>query len=65
VVVNEAPPAQAAISSIPLGTIVQALPSGCKSVVVGQVNYTNCAGVYYKTAFQGDNLVYVVVESPL
>lgn len=65
VVVNEAAPAHVAVSGVPIGTVVQALPSGCKSVVVGGVNYTDCTGVFYKAAFQGNNLVYVVVESPL
>ena len=63
VVVNQASPAP--VSAVPIGTVVQTLPSGCKSVVVGGVKYTDCAGAFYKTAFQGNNLVYVVVESPL
>lgn len=51
--------------SVPVGTVVQALPGGCKSVDVNNVSYSDCGGVFYKAAFQGNNLVYVVVESPL
>ena len=56
------PPAAAlAVSAVPIGTVVQALPAGCTSVAVGGVNYSDCGGVFYKAAFQGNNLVYVVV----
>jgi hypothetical protein len=65
VVVTSPPPAAPAPSAVPIGTVVQALPAGCKSVVVGGVNYSDCGGVFYKAAFQGNNLVYVVVPSPL
>ena len=59
------PPAAApAVSAVPIGTVVQALPAGCTSVAVGGVNYSDCGGVFYKAAFQGNNLVYVVVEKP-
>lgn len=61
VVVVTSPPA----SAVPIGTVVQALPGGCASVVVSGANYSNCGGVFYKAAFQGNNLVYVVVENPL
>ena len=52
-------------SAVPVGTVVQALPAGCTSVVANGVNYSDCGGVFYKAAFQGNNLVYVVVENPL
>ncbi|MGZ6219989.1 MAG: hypothetical protein ACXWMV_08325 [Syntrophales bacterium] len=65
VVVTAPPPAAPAPSGVPIGTVVQALPAGCKSVVVGGVSYSDCAGAFYKAAFQGNNLVYVVVPSPL
>jgi len=51
-------------ASVPAGTMVQTLPAGCSSVVKSNVNYFNCGGVYYKAAFQGNNLVYVVVQQP-
>lgn len=47
----------------PVGTIVTALPPGCAQVQVNGVAYSNCGGVYYRAAFQGESLVYVV-EKP-
>ena len=44
----------------PVGTIVSTLPAGCKPEVKGGVELQNCGGVYYRAAFQGNNLVYVV-----
>jgi hypothetical protein len=45
-----------------IGTIVPALPQGCAPVAVNGVEYQNCGGVYYRAAFQGNNLVYVVQQ---
>lgn len=42
------------------GTVVTALPAGCRAEISGGVEYQNCGGVYYRAAFQGNNLVYVV-----
>ena len=42
------------------GTVVNALPAGCKPETKSGVEYQNCGGVYYRAAFQGNNLVYVV-----
>ena len=44
----------------PLGTVVGTLPSGCVSAPVSGVEYYLCSGTYYRAAFQGNNLVYVV-----
>jgi cell division septation protein DedD len=44
----------------PVGTVVTALPAGCKPETKSGVEYQNCGGVYYRAAFQSDNLVYVV-----
>ena len=41
------------------GTVVNALPAGCKPETKGGVEYQNCGGVLYRAAFQGNNLVYV------
>jgi hypothetical protein len=57
--------AATAVSVVPVGTVVQALPQGCQAVAVGGVNYSDCSGVFYKAAYQGNNLVYVVVEKPI
>jgi hypothetical protein len=43
-----------------VGTVVNALPAGCKPETRSGVEYQNCGGVYYRSAFQGNNLVYVV-----
>ena len=58
------PPAQP-VSAVPIGTVVETLPGGCTPVTVGNVKYQDCAGSFYRTAFQGNNLVYVVSEKPL
>ena len=47
-------------AAVPIGTVVPNLPSGCNSIVIGGVNYFNCAGVYYRAGFQGNNIVYIV-----
>jgi hypothetical protein len=61
---SAAPPAAPAATAVPIGTVVQALPAGCTSMVVSGVSYSNCGGSFYKAAFQGNNLVYVVVPKP-
>jgi len=43
-----------------VGTVVNVLPAGCKPETKSGVEYQNCGGVYYRAAFQGNNLVYVV-----
>jgi len=42
------------------GAVVSARPAGCKPETRNGVEYQNCGGVYYRAAFQGNNLVYVV-----
>jgi hypothetical protein len=54
-----------ASSGVPVGTVVQSLPAGCTAVTVSGVQYQDCGGSFYKAAFQGNNLVYVVVEKPI
>ena len=57
------PPAQAPAGPVPIGTVVHALPPGCAKTPIGGVEYYNCApGVYYRAAFQGNNLVYVAAQ---
>ncbi len=53
-------PAAAPGTAVPIGTTVTALPAGCTSTTIGGVGYFNCAGTYYKPAYQSNNLVYVV-----
>jgi len=53
---------RAAGSAVPIGTMVPNLPSGCSSTVINGTNYFNCAGVYYRAGFQGNNVVYIVSQ---
>ncbi len=46
----------------PIGSTVSTLPQGCVSAPRDNVQYFNCAGVVYRVAFQGNNLVYVVTQ---
>ena len=47
----------------PLGTTVSTLPAGCVATPIDGVEYFNCGpGVYYRSAFQGNNLVYVATQ---
>ena len=43
-----------------VGTAVAALPGGCESATINGVNYSKCGGVYYRPAYQGNTLVYIV-----
>jgi len=45
-----------------VGTIVSSLPAGCVQEAKGGVEYQKCGNVYYRSAFQGNNLVYVVQQ---
>jgi len=43
--------------------VVSALPPGCVSTPINGVQYFSGApGVYYRAAFQGNNLVYVAAQ---
>jgi len=53
-------PAAAAGHRLAVGTVVTKLPAGCTQQAVGGVEYQVCGGNYYRAAFQGSNLVYVV-----
>lgn len=53
---------QAPAGTLSVGTIVNALPAGCAPETRGGVEYQRCGNVYYRAAFQGNNLVYVVQQ---
>jgi len=53
---------QAGAASLPIGAVVTTLPAGCKPMQVSGVEYQHCGANYYRTAFQGSNLVYVTVH---
>lgn len=46
------------------GTRVNALPAGCSKMIIGGVEYHNCSGAYYRPYYQGNQVVYEVVEKP-
>ena len=50
-------PAPSAGAPPAVGAVVASLPGGCVSAPVGGVEYQLCNGVYYRAAFQGNNLV--------
>ncbi len=57
------PPAPAASGKpLPLGTVVSSLPGGCTSTPVDGVEYYYCGGNFYRSAFQGNKLVYVTAK---
>jgi hypothetical protein len=43
-----------------VGAVVNSLPAGCTAETRSGVEYQVCGGVTYRSAFQGNNLVYVV-----
>jgi len=57
-----APAPALAPGALPLGTVVNALPAGCTPMTIGGVQYNKCGVDYYRTAFQGANLVYVTAQ---
>jgi len=61
---EQAPAAVSTEDTLPIGTVVGRLPGDCQAEVVSRVSYSNCGGTYYRAAFQGSNLVYVVVDNP-
>lgn len=46
------------------GTRVYALPSGCTTVIAHGREYYYCGGDYYRPYYQGNEVVYVVVQEP-
>ena len=53
---------QATDKPLPLGTVVSSLPADCTPTPVGDVNYYYCGGNFYRSAFQGNQLVYVTAK---
>jgi hypothetical protein len=56
------PPAVAAGSPLPLGTVVAALPGGCTTTPVDGVNYYYCGGNFYQAVYEGSALRYITVK---
>lgn len=57
------PPPTSAATAFPVGTVISALPAGCANVQLKGVTYFNCQGTYFRPAYQGQNVVYIV-EAP-
>jgi hypothetical protein len=55
-------PAAPSAGAPAIGTVVAKLPAGCAPETIGGVQYQKCGGVYYRAAFQSNNLVYVVTQ---
>lgn len=53
------PPPPPVYGPLPQGTTVSVLPAGCTPMTAGGVEYQHCGENYFRTAFQGNNLVYV------
>ncbi len=52
-------------SAVPIGSVVETLPQKCVAVTVANNQYQDCNNTFYRTAFMGDKLVYVVVDKPI
>ena len=61
-VVVQSAPAPAASGALPIGTVVAALPAGCSTMTMSGVEYYKCGPDYYRTAYQGTELVYVTAQ---
>ena len=55
-------PPPASGQALPLGMVVSTLPAGCSQMSKDGVEYQKCGPNYYRTAFQGSNLVYVTAQ---
>lgn len=53
---------QPGAASVGVGTVVSTLPAGCTPIQIGGVEYQHCGATYYRSAFQGNNLVYVSTQ---
>jgi hypothetical protein len=49
---------------IAVGTRVYVLPAGCTTVVEHGVTYHYCDDVYYQPYYEGDEVIFIVVEEP-
>jgi hypothetical protein len=47
-----------------LGSRYYALPSGCSPYPYASLTYYSCGGAWYQPSYQGDTVVYVVVDKP-
>lgn len=58
------PTTQSTSEALAIGTVVASLPAGCTTSSVNNVEYYHCGPNWYRTAFQGNTLVYVTTDPP-
>ncbi len=64
---STAPPpstTQGTEGQLAIGTVSNTLPDGCEPTAVDNVEYYHCGANWYRTAYQGNNLVYVTTDPP-
>jgi hypothetical protein len=54
----------AAVTAAAIGSMTRSLPAACGTQMYGGTTYYNCSGTWYAPQYQGDQVVYVVVENP-
>ncbi len=64
VAASTAPMVVTTTGSLPIGTTMAALPTGCGSLLSGGLTFYQCGGAFYQPRYSGSNLVYVVVMPP-
>ena len=52
-------PAAPVYGLLAIGTVVSVLPTGCQAMTSSGVEYQHCGENYFRSAFQGNELVYV------
>jgi hypothetical protein len=53
-----------AVSAAVVGSMIYTLPPSCVNRYYGGVTYYGCGSVWYQPQYQGDTVVYVVVQQP-
>jgi len=56
--------AAAAVTSAAIGSMMYSLPPACSTRPYGGMTYYYCGGAWYAPQYQGDQVVYVVVNAP-
>lgn len=54
----------AAVTRAVIGSTVYALPPACSPYAYSGYSYYSCGGAWYEPRYQGDSVVYVVVNQP-
>ena len=52
------------VTAAVIGSIVYTLPSGCTTVVRAGISYRQCGSTWYEPRYSGNNVTYVVIETP-